>query len=58
MKYVLALAACFGILVLYAVIAGFLGWKHGGGVIPTLILVVALVGTWRAVTKKGEGSDS
>lgn len=58
MKYVLALAACFGIFIVYALIAGAMGWTHGGGAIPMLILFAALVGTWRAITKKGEGSDS
>ncbi len=57
MKYVLALAACFGIFVVYALIAGIMGWKHGGGVIPMLILFAAIVGTWRAITKKGDQSN-
>lgn len=55
MKYFLALAACFGIFVLYAVIAGIMGWKHGGGAIPMMILLAALIGTWRAITKKESG---
>ena len=54
MKYVLALAACFGIFVVYAIIAGVMGWKHGGGAIPMLILFAAIVGTWRAITKKDD----
>jgi hypothetical protein len=56
MKYLLALVACFGILVVYVIIAGVMGWKPGAsGVIPMLILTAALVGTWRAITKKGDG---
>jgi hypothetical protein len=59
MKYVLALAACFGICIVYTLIAvGVMGWKHGGGAIPMLILFAALFGTWRAITKKRDGSDS
>lgn len=55
MKYALALAACFGIFLVYVVISGVMGWKHGGGAIPMLILFAALVGTWRAITKRDDG---
>lgn len=51
MKYLIALAACFGIFIVYAIISGIMGWKHGGGVIPMLILFAALAGAWRAITK-------
>lgn len=56
MKYLLALVACFGILVVYVIIAGVMGWKPGAsGAIPMIILISALFGTWRAITKKGDG---
>jgi hypothetical protein len=55
MKYAIALAACFGIFIVYIVIRGVMGWKHGGGAIPMMILFAALVGTWRTITKKDEG---
>lgn len=55
MKYAIALAACFGVFIVYIVIGGVMGWKHGGGAIPMMILFAALVGTWRAITKKDEG---
>lgn len=55
MKYLLALAACFGIFAVYAVIASVMGWKHGGGAIPMLFMFAALIGTWRAITKKDDG---
>lgn len=55
MRYVYATATCFALLVFYALIGGMLGWKHGGGAIPMLILIAALVGTWRAITKRGDG---
>jgi len=58
MKYVLALAACFGVFLLYVVIGGVMGWKHGGGAIPMLILFAALIGTWRAITKRTRGRES
>ncbi len=54
MKYALALAACFGIFLVYAIIAGVMGWKHGGGAIPMLILFAALIGTWRAIIKRDD----
>ena len=57
MKYILALGACFGIFVVYAIIAGVMGWKHGGGAIPMLILFAAIVGTWRAITKTSDQSN-
>jgi hypothetical protein len=57
MKYVLALAACIGIYVVYVAINITMGWKHGGGAIPYLILVCAWFFTWRAITKKGEKSE-
>ena len=55
MKYVLAILACAGLIILYAVLgAAVFGWKHGGGAIPTLILLAAMGATWRAITKKRE----
>ena len=52
MKYVLAILACAGLVVLYAVLgAAVFGWKHGGGVIPMLLLLAAMGATWRAITK-------
>ena len=53
MKYVLAILACAGLFILYAVLgAAVFGWKHGGGAIPMLILFAAMGATWRAITKK------
>ena len=57
MKYFLALAACFGIYIVYIVIGGVMDWKHGGGAIPMLILISAWVATWKAITKKGDESE-
>lgn len=55
MKYVLAILACAGLFILYAVLgAAVFGWKHGGGAIPMLILLVAMGATWRTITKKRE----
>jgi len=52
MKYVLAILACAGLFVIYTVLGvAVFGWKHGGGVIPILILFAAMGATWRAITK-------
>ena len=51
MKYVLAILACVAICIIYVVIGAGLGWKHGGGVIPMLILFAAIGATWRGITK-------
>jgi hypothetical protein len=46
MKYVLAILACAGLFILYAVLgAAVFGWKHGGGAIPMLILLAAMATT-------------
>ena len=51
MKYVLAISACVGIFITYAIIGAALGWRHGGGLIPMLILFAAIGATWRKITK-------
>ena len=58
MRYLLAILACGGIFILYAVIAGLLEWKHGGGAIPIVILLGAIGSTWHAITKKGGDTNS
>jgi hypothetical protein len=58
MKYFLAILACFGVVVAYILIgAGVFGWKHGGGVIPMLILFAALGAIWRKMTKSTINDD-
>ena len=60
MKYVLAILACAGLFILYAVLgAAVFGWEHGGGAIPMLVLIAAIVASWRAITKsrEPEGGD-
>jgi hypothetical protein len=52
MKYLLAILACAGMFILYALLGSVLfGWKHGGGVIPMLLLFAAMAAVWRAITK-------
>jgi len=49
----LALLACLGLLLVYAAIGGYLGWRSGGGAIPMLILFAALIGASRAIWRWG-----
>lgn len=60
MRYILALLACLGLLIAHGMLGELLGWRHGGGLIPILILVAALTATWRAITKRRarENGDS
>lgn len=50
MRYVLAFLACFGLVALFGLLTVDL--QHGGGMIPKLILFVAIIFTWRAITKQ------
>ena len=50
-RIILAILACFGIFIIYALIGGLLGWKHGGGAIPALIVLSCMGFTWRAITR-------
>jgi len=47
--YIVALLACVGIFLIYAVIGALLGWKHGGGVLPMIILFGAITATWKGI---------
>lgn len=48
--YLVAILACAGIVLIYAIIGVLLGWKHGGGVLPMIILFGALTATWKGIT--------
>lgn len=53
MRYILALLACFGLFIGYVIIVtGVMQSRSGGGAIPMLILLAAMAGTWKAITKK------
>ena len=54
MRYGLAIVACIGIFFVYGLIGAALGWRHGGGVIPIMILLAILGATWRGITKGGQ----
>ena len=51
-KYVMALLACLGIFGVYVVIAASMGWKQGGGYVVMVIVFMAIVGAWKAITRK------
>ncbi|HRS51446.1 MAG TPA: hypothetical protein P5067_03340 [Candidatus Marinimicrobia bacterium] len=48
-SYIVAVLACIGIVIIYAVIGALLGWKHGGGVLPMTILFGAITATWKGI---------
>lgn len=48
-RYIVAVLACVGIVIIYAVIGALLGWKHGGGVLPMIILFGAITATWKGI---------
>ncbi len=50
-RYSLAIAVCVSICFAYAVIGVLLGWRHGGGIIPLMLLLAALGSAWRGITK-------
>ena len=51
-KYVMAVLACLGIFGVYVVIAASMGWKRGGGYVVMAIVFMAIVGVWKAITRK------
>jgi hypothetical protein len=58
MKYILAMIACAGVFITYVLLASVVfEWKHGGGAIPKLVLILAMSATWRAVINKYSPRD-
>lgn len=49
-SYIVAVLACIGIVIIYAVIGALLGWKNCGGYIPMIILFGVLTATWKGIT--------
>ena len=58
MKYVLAVLACIGEFFLLALIGVVLGWRNGGGALPTITLLALMAWTWRKITKKNISKPS
>ena len=54
MKYFLAVLAIIGEILAYSLIAGSIGWEHGGGALMQLLMIAVYCATWRAITKKGK----
>jgi MFS transporter, ACS family, hexuronate transporter len=44
-----AIVACLAIITIYVLLCVTLGWKHGGGLIPNLILFGVLTATWTGI---------
>lgn len=57
MKYVVAVIACGGLFLLYAVIGASLGWRHGGGIIPMMILLSIVGAVWAMIAKSPTSGD-
>lgn len=55
MRYLYAIVACIAIFVAYILIGAVLGWKHGGGAIPIVLLLFLFSWTWRTIVGKPEG---
>lgn len=48
-RTLIAVIACFLIIIAYACIGAALGWKAGGGAIPVLVLMAALSAAWKGI---------
>ena len=57
-NYIFAILACSVIFIIYAIIGGSLGWKHGGGFIPIIIFFYLMRTTWRAIIGTKESNVS
>lgn len=49
LRVVIALIVCAGIYLAYVVIGVLLGWEHGGGFIPIMIMLTLMGCVWRAM---------
>ena len=56
MKHLIAIIVCGCIFLVHVVIGVALGWEHGGGVIPMMVLLAAMAAAWRAITKEPSSS--
>lgn len=48
-SYIVAVIACIGLVIIYAVIGALLGWKNGGGFLPIIILFGVITATWKGI---------
>jgi len=51
-KYMLAVIVCLGIVAGYVMIAALMAWKSGGGYVVKVLVFVAVIGAWKAITGK------
>jgi uncharacterized membrane protein len=49
---IIAVVAILAEVLLYAVLGVLLGWKHAGGIVPMIILIVVIGLTWCGITKR------
>lgn len=48
-RTIVAVVVCLLIFMAYVLIGAALGWKHGGGMIPMLILLMSLRAAWKGI---------
>ncbi len=58
MAYGKAILACAAIILVFAMIGSSLGWRHGGGMIPQLILWSVVFATWKALAPRNKRKDN
>jgi hypothetical protein len=49
MKYLFAVLACIALFFLYVLIGVAMGWRHGGGFLPMMLLLTAMGFAWRSI---------
>ena len=56
-SYIVAVLACIGIVIIYAVIGVLLDWKRGGGALPMTILFGVITATWKGIIGLSKGKS-
>jgi hypothetical protein len=56
--YLIAIVVCAAEACVYTAIGVMvLGWKHGGGYIPLMILFAIMAATWRTITRRASSTE-
>lgn len=53
MNKLLGVLAVLGVAIIYGVVITYMGWRSGGGLIPSLLFFFAARAVWLGVTKTG-----
>ncbi len=57
MKYLWAVLAVFGEVIVYLSIGSAMHWRAGGGVLVQFFFFALFAATWRAITKERKSED-